>query len=107
MWAKGAVSERKKKIDFDSGARTPFLWGQEGEGFVLCRLALLYGRWRGPVWQVTSLVLDQKIPGWLLKIMCLGEFELQLDQVFNLGLISWAFSRSGAVLGLCFLYFFL
>ena len=35
-------------------------------------------------------MLDQKIPDWLIKMMFLGEDETALDQVLNLGSVSWA-----------------
>lgn len=41
-------------------------------------------------------MFDQKIPAWLMKTMFLREVEIAVRSVLNLGLLSWAFSRSDA-----------
>lgn len=40
--------------------------------------------------RIILLILDQKIPKWLVKITLLGEVENELNQVLNLALVSWA-----------------
>lgn len=54
------------------------------------------------MWQIILLVLDQKIPKWLVKITFLGEVENELNLVLNLDLVLWAFSTSDAIFVLWF-----
>lgn len=53
---------------------------------------------------LSFLVLDQKIPHCegQLRLHFWERLKLQLDQVFSLGLVSWAFSMSDSILGLRF-----
>lgn len=51
--------------------------------------------------RIILLVLDQKIPKWLVKITLLGEVENELNQVLNLALVSWA---NDAIFVLWFLF---
>lgn len=39
------------------------------------QIATFHGGWKGPMRQITLLVLDQEIPDWLIKVMFLGEAE--------------------------------
>lgn len=84
---KGAISKEKKGF-FRGDA---FSLGEEdGRVSILHMASAPCGEGRGPRWQTTFLVLDQKIPAWLIKRMFLGESKLQLVQVRNLGLGPWA-----------------
>lgn len=97
LWGKEATNKRKRRIIVrtehfgGSAARTLsspllFLSMMSGEGG--CEKA---------TWQITLLVLGQKIPDWWR--LHLGErLRLKLDQVLSLGLLWWAFSMSGAIL---------
>lgn len=53
--------------------------------------------------QITSLVLDHKIPGWLIRIIYLGKVEATISSgvKFRFGILS--FGTSHTVWGLCFL----
>lgn len=46
------------------------------------------GGQKGHMWQITLLVLDKKIPDRLIKFILIERLKLQLDQVFDLGLVS-------------------
>lgn len=91
-------SWQKKRKDY-FGAQTSFLWGREEEGFSPCRLPpLSVGVEQARVtddWCLTS----KSQAGW----GCFWErLTLRLDLVFNLGLLSRAFSTRDAILGLWF-----
>ena len=78
-----------------------FSLGEENKGFSSCRLLLLSKGGedacdRLPHWRLTGPDSD-----------CFwGKVKLRLDQVLNLGLVIWAFSRRDAVWGLGFLLVF-
>ena len=73
---------------------------------LMMEIAYYFSRgWRGPMRHVSLLVLNQKIPSWLIKIMFLGEVEAAIRS----GLISrfgiMGFSTNDAILrgwGRCF-----
>lgn len=69
------INQRKESIIWGPG-HVCFAWR---EVFLPCRSPLLWA-WRGPLWQMTSLVLDQKIPEWFRWCFC-KRLKLQLDPV--------------------------
>lgn len=74
---------------------------KEGSVFTMQIASSFYVGCRGLMKDYLT-VLDQEIPGWLIKITFLGKAETQLDQVLNLDLASWAFSMTDTILGLWF-----
>lgn len=70
----GARELRKERIIW--GAWMSFLWGKRMRWVFIMHVAFSFsGAWRWSTWQITFLMLDQKIPDWLVKIIFLGEVE--------------------------------
>lgn len=65
------------------------------------QIASSSGGWRGPTWQITSLMLTVKIPECLIKFMFLVKIEtlVRLGIKFKFGIVSFS---TDAIWDLCF-----
>ena len=70
-----------------------FFWGKGMAKVLSCRLPGLPLK-DGEAYETDYLIgPDRKVSDWLLKVSFLGEVEMQLDQVLNVGLVSWALAQ--------------
>lgn len=77
--------------------RHPFLREENRRFCHADRLFLPVADGERPPAQVTSLVLDQQVQDWVIRVMFLGEAEMQSGQELNLASVAWAFSTSDAI----------
>ena len=100
MKGQGAISKRKERITF----RTSCLLLGEGNGRGLSHADYLFfcGAWRRPLWQISFLVLDQKIPDWSIKMTFLVEVETAIRSGIKSRFDIMCFSTSDAIWGLWF-----
>lgn len=72
---KEQAAEEKKGLFW--GQNVFSLWEVKGKGFYYedCLFCVHIGEWKWRCAQLTLLMIDQKIPYWLIKIMFLGKDE--------------------------------